>query len=75
MLDSRRAGPLQLEIKKEGQKLGGSTTPVGNQAKTSSATIIEVSKNLFLMAKARKDTNNGSSEKNGTAFVFLKGRG
>ena len=25
VLDSRRAGPLQLELKEEGQKLGGST--------------------------------------------------
>ena len=49
MLDSRRAGPLQLEIKEEGQKLGSSKTPIGNQAKTSLATIIDVSKNLSLL--------------------------
>ena len=49
MLDSRRAGPLQLEIKKERQKLGGSTTPVGNQEKMFLATIIGVSKNLSLL--------------------------
>ena len=66
MLDSRRAGPLHLEIKKEGQKLGSSTTPVGNQAKTFPVTIVEVSKNLsllclqhnFLLAKAGEGTNN-----------------
>ena len=49
VFDSKRTGPLQLEIKKEGQKLGGSTTPIGNQAKTSPVTIVEVSKNLSLL--------------------------
>ena len=48
-LTLREQVPLQLEIKKEGQKLGGSTTPVGNQAKTSPTTIVEVSKNLSLL--------------------------
>ena len=66
VLDSRKAGPLQLKIKKEGQKLGGSTTPIGSQAKMSLVTIVEVSKNLslaaspsayFLLAKAGEGTN------------------
>ena len=49
VLDSRRAGPLQLEIKKEWQKLGSSTTFVRNQARMSLVTIVEVSKNLSLL--------------------------
>ena len=48
--DSMGTGPLQLEIKAEGQKLAVAQLPyLGNQAKMSPVTIVEVSKNLSLL--------------------------
>ena len=81
-LDSKIAGPLQLEIKKEGQKLSDSTTLVGNHTKTSPATIVVVSKNLSLLClqhisswpcKAREGTNNSNMSRKSVPVGSMHG--
>ena len=55
MLDSRRADLLQLEIKEEGQKLVAQRLAVSRRKPGKDIpTIVEVSKNLFLLCLQRK---------------------